>query len=127
MCFSNDGGAYSGWEAFSTSKSWNLAAFAGVRTVYFKARNSTYETGPVSDTITYVIAPSGLTISIDSGATDTGSTGVTLTLAVITSPIDAAQVFFDNVSVTVERAVLGVEPLPALESSWGKIKAQYRD
>jgi hypothetical protein len=55
------------------------------------------------------------------------SGGVTLQLAALNSPVSHVQVFFDNVSVTVERAVLGVAPLPALESSWGKIKAQYRD
>ncbi|OLS14049.1 MAG: 5'-nucleotidase [Promethearchaeota archaeon CR_4] len=60
MRFSNDGITYSAWEAYNTTKIWTLESGAGVKTVYFKARNRYYESGPVTDTIipsTGVIIP----------------------------------------------------------------------
>ncbi|OLS14189.1 MAG: hypothetical protein RBG13Loki_2200, partial [Promethearchaeota archaeon CR_4] len=58
MCFSNDGVTCSAWEPFAITKTWNLASGAGLKTVYFKARNDLTEATPVSDTITYT-PPSG--------------------------------------------------------------------
>jgi hypothetical protein len=51
------------------------------------------------------------------------SGGVTLQLTATTGAAagSAAQVFYDNASVTVDRAPVPVEP-----STWGKIKASYR-
>ncbi|OLS14518.1 MAG: S-layer domain protein [Promethearchaeota archaeon CR_4] len=51
MRFSNDGITYSAWEAYNTTKAWTLESGAGVKTVYFKAKNEFGESGPVTDTI----------------------------------------------------------------------------
>ncbi|OLS12699.1 MAG: 5'-nucleotidase [Promethearchaeota archaeon CR_4] len=58
MCFSNNGTKYTAWEAYNATKDWMLEGEAGSKTVYFKARNSTIEATPVSDTIIYA-PPSG--------------------------------------------------------------------
>ncbi len=53
MCFSNDGVIWSSWEPESWKKSWTLPNGAGIRSVYYKARNSFGESEIVFDTITY--------------------------------------------------------------------------
>ncbi len=80
MCFSNNGTTYTTWETYSTTKSWVLADGPGPKTVYFKARNSTYEVSPVSAAITYILSPTGLSITINGGAAATSSTSVIFTL-----------------------------------------------
>ncbi len=92
MCFSNNGTTYTSWEAYGTSKPWTLAGGPGPKTVYFKARNSTYQALPVSAAITYILQPTGLSISINDGAADTNSTSVTLTLGAT----GATQMCFSN-------------------------------
>jgi hypothetical protein len=51
---------WSNWEPFSPEKSWVLDNVPGLRTVYFKARNSTIEALPVMDTITYTPTGGGM-------------------------------------------------------------------
>ena len=51
MSFSNDGFTWNPWEPYSTTKSWTLTEGEGLKTVYFKARNSEGEANMVSDTI----------------------------------------------------------------------------
>ncbi len=80
MCFSNNGTTYTDWENYASSKVWAIDNIAGVRTVYFKAKNVHGESAPVTDTIIYVLAPTDLSILINSGATETGNPDVTLTL-----------------------------------------------
>lgn len=41
MRFSNDGVSWSAWQAYSTAKSWSLAAGDGLRTVFAEVRNGT--------------------------------------------------------------------------------------
>ncbi len=54
MCFSNDGVTWSPWEPIATTKTWTLAEGAGIKTVYYKARNGTIEVQSlVTDTITF--------------------------------------------------------------------------
>ncbi|OLS14050.1 MAG: regulator of chromosome condensation, RCC1 [Promethearchaeota archaeon CR_4] len=52
MCFSNDGVTYTEWEPYDTSKNWTLESGGGIKTVYFRVRNSTIEAAtPVIGTI----------------------------------------------------------------------------
>lgn len=51
MSFSSDNITWSPWEPFSTTRTWTLTGDNGPKTIYFKARNSNGEAGPVSDTI----------------------------------------------------------------------------
>ncbi len=81
MCFSNNGSSYTTWEAYNQTKNWTLVGGPGPKTVYFKTRCDTNESSPVTDTITYTLPPTGLSIIIDGGAAGTEYTNVTLTLA----------------------------------------------
>ena len=93
MMISNDS-SFSGasWEAYATSKSWTLISGTGTKTVYIKFKDSIGNTsGSYNDTIIYstdTTAPTG-PISINGGATNTDSTGVSLTISA-TDDIDAA-------------------------------------
>ncbi len=71
------------WETYSTSKTWTLNTGDGTKTVYLKVKDNA---GLISDavsntTILDTTAPTGLSISINSGQSYTNSTNVTLTLA----------------------------------------------
>ena len=55
VCFSNDGIFYSGWEPFSSSKTWNLTSGSGSQTVYLKIRDKAgNEADPILAHIKYV-------------------------------------------------------------------------
>lgn len=81
MQFSNDGTAWSAWEAYNTAKAWTLTSGDGTKTVYAKFRdNALNESTSVTDTITLdTAAPTG-TVTINSGNAYTNSATVTLTL-----------------------------------------------
>ena len=50
--YSNDGSTWSAWEAYSTSKSWNINTIDGTKTVYYTCRDFAGNIAPsVSDTI----------------------------------------------------------------------------
>ena len=53
MRFNNDGGSWSNWESYNTSKSWTLNDSDGTRTVYFEVKDSspTPNVGSNSDSI----------------------------------------------------------------------------
>jgi hypothetical protein len=52
MRFSNDGSAWSAWEAYGTSKAWTLTSGAGTKTVYVQYKdNAGNISGSFSDTI----------------------------------------------------------------------------
>jgi len=51
MSFSNDGASWSSWEPYRTTKSWMLIDGNGLKSVFFKARNTAGEASSVSDTI----------------------------------------------------------------------------
>jgi nitrous oxidase accessory protein len=57
MSFSNDSISWSPWEAFATSKLWEISSGEGIKTIYFKARNTIGETAPVNGTIILDITP----------------------------------------------------------------------
>jgi hypothetical protein len=80
MCFSNDNLTYTDWEAYASSKNWNLPAGDGLKTVYVKVRDALGNSAVISDSITFdATAPSG-TVVIDDNAEYTTSQTVTLTL-----------------------------------------------
>ncbi len=64
MCFSNDSITWSDWENFSTTKAWNLtdSVNAGVKWVYFMARNATGTSRVVFDNINYLTIPAAPTL-----------------------------------------------------------------
>jgi hypothetical protein len=97
MCFSNDGTAYTGWETFSTVKSWILTAGDGIKTVYVKFKdNAGLESLAISDTITLdTTPPVGISVLINADADYTTSRTVTLTL----SAVDAIEMCFSNDNV----------------------------
>ena len=58
MRFSNDGSTWSGWESYTTSKSWVLSAGDGVKTVYVQFKDGLGNgSGDFTDTITLDTAP----------------------------------------------------------------------
>ncbi len=79
----NIGFAGASWVDYNTSKEWTLNSGDGVKTVYIKVKDRAgKESDTSSDNITLdTIAPTSLTISIESGQTYTNSTTVTLTLS----------------------------------------------
>jgi hypothetical protein len=82
MCVSNSASCTS-WEAFSTSKSWELTSGDGEKTVYAWLKDAAGNTNvnPYSDSIILdTTAPTG-SVMINGGATYTNTTAVNLTLS----------------------------------------------
>ena len=81
MRFKNDGGAWSSWGNYTTSKSWTLTSGNGAKRVYYQLKDKAGNVSSAySDTIIYDSAPPTGSIKINSGATYTKSTNVTLNL-----------------------------------------------
>lgn len=92
MRFSNNGSTWSSWEAYRTTKSWDLSdvlyggtTATGTKRAYVRYRDSAFNESMVySDTIVYQVpdttAPTG-SISVANGAAMTGSLVVGLTLS----------------------------------------------
>jgi uncharacterized repeat protein (TIGR02543 family) len=81
MQFSNDNVTYSTPETYTTSKAWTLTSGDGTKTVYAKFKDTIGNwSSAYSDTIVLDASPPTGTISINSGATYTTSTSVTLSL-----------------------------------------------
>jgi large repetitive protein len=103
MKFSNDGTTYSSEVAYATSYSWTLSTGYGTKTVYvlFKDSSGNWMTSPATDTISYVdtTAPTG-SIVINSGATSTSSTTVTLTLSATDNSGSVTGMKFSNDGTT---------------------------
>jgi hypothetical protein len=75
MQFRNSDGSWTGWEPYSTSKSWTLTSGDGSKTVYVHFRNNVGSISTFSDDITLEAPPAmeyyDLTISVvGSGSTD---------------------------------------------------------
>ncbi len=83
MRFNNDGGAWSGWESYSGSRSWTLANTDGAsRSVGIEVRDSAGNVGSSSDSIGLDTQnPSIDTFEINEGDGTTAVTGVTLTIS----------------------------------------------
>ena len=82
MCVSNTSNC-TNWENFTTSKSWTITDGDGTKTIYVWYKD---KAGNISDYVTDriildTVAPAGNSVTINSGATYTTSTNVTLTLA----------------------------------------------
>lgn len=60
ICFKNEGGDWSSWESYSTSKSWTLPSGDGTKTVYAKVRDGALnESSQASNSITKSTEESG--------------------------------------------------------------------
>jgi hypothetical protein len=62
MQFSHDGATYSAVEAYSTSKTWNLTASDGIKTIYVSFLDTANNTQTYNDTILLDIGPPLLSI-----------------------------------------------------------------
>ena len=82
------------WETYSTSKSWTLLnpSSDGTKTVYINFRDAAGTNASTSDTITLDTTLATPTLSINSGATATNDTDVTLTI----TANGASQMKIDN-------------------------------
>jgi LmbE family N-acetylglucosaminyl deacetylase len=95
MRFSNDGSTWSTWETYAATRSWDLSANDGAKTVYAQYRGVGGDLGEIlarNDTITLDMTPPSGTMLIDSDNTYTTSTAVTLTSTVT----GAADMRFSN-------------------------------
>ncbi len=82
MRFSNDGLAWSVWEAYAVSRSWTLSAGDGPKTVFAQFRVAAGDIAPATDDIILdATVPSGASIVIAGAAAYTASRDVSLTLA----------------------------------------------
>ncbi|WP_431026888.1 S-layer homology domain-containing protein [Lysinibacillus sp. LZ02] len=99
MRFSNDDVTWSGWEAFSSSKSWTLSAGEGAKTVYVQLRDAASNTSSFSNSIILDQTPPTGTLAINNGASSTNTENVTLSLTGIDAngPIEMR---FSNDNVT---------------------------
>ncbi|HMF32740.1 MAG TPA: 6-bladed beta-propeller [Candidatus Lokiarchaeia archaeon] len=92
MCFSNDGVSWTAWETFSPMKTWSLTGGPGTHTVYFNARNMFVALAPANSSITYILPPENLSVTINNGAEQTATRNVTLSL----SATGATKMCFSN-------------------------------
>ncbi len=76
------------WLPYSASLSFTLTGDLGTKTVYFKVRNASGESGAASDTILFAGPPSISGFAINSGASSTGSVDVTLNHTAAGSPTE---------------------------------------
>jgi len=83
MRFRNDPGAWSAWETCAARKAWTLLPCNATKRVYVQFRDAAHvQSAPSYDEIMLQAArPTGLSISINGGASCTNSASVTLTLA----------------------------------------------
>jgi hypothetical protein len=101
MQFSNDGSSWSGWEGYNTSKNWNLTGADGNKVVFVQYRDgagfvsSNYSDGIMLDTT----PPSG-SVLINSGAANTNTTAVSLTLSATDGTSGVNQMQFSNNGTT---------------------------
>ncbi|MBI4689198.1 MAG: hypothetical protein HY754_02855, partial [Nitrospirae bacterium] len=100
MCIgsTSDISSCSGWETYSTSKSWTLSSGDGSKKVYawFKDSLGNANSTPYSDSITLdTTSPSG-SISINSGTSYTNTTSATLTISASDSYSGVYQMCISN-------------------------------
>jgi hypothetical protein len=75
------------WSTYSTGPSFTLSAGSGIKTVYFKVKNSAGESIIASDTIKLIVRPAVTSFQIDNGHTTTSSRTVTLNNTATNSPV----------------------------------------
>jgi len=89
------------WETPSPTKTWTLTSGEGTKTVYYQIKdNAGLVSETYSDTIILDTAPPTGSITINSGATCTTSTSVTLTLSATDAGSGVAQMRFSHNNVT---------------------------
>lgn len=77
MCFSNDGNTWSSWEAYSTTKVWDITsgyggtADPGTKTVYAKFLDQAQNYAMVTDEISYSSSQPSETVSVTGGTAGT--------------------------------------------------------
>lgn len=97
MSFSNNGSSWGSWQSFATTSSWTLSTGDGSKTVYAKFKDQAGNiSSAASDTIVLDSAPPTGTVIVNSGASTTTSSNVTLTLAAIDATSGVAQMSFSN-------------------------------
>ena len=95
--FSNDGTSWTAWESYSNTKSWALAPGDGSKTVHCQLKdNAGFISSTFSDSILLDTAPPTGSISINSGNSDTGTTGVMLSLSYSDAGSGVSQVRYSN-------------------------------
>jgi PKD repeat protein len=99
MRFSNDNTAYTEWQAYATSKSWNLEDGDGTKTVYVQFRDHAGLISIYSDAITLDTTPPTGSIKIAEDATYTNSSSIILTLSATDATSGVAQMRFTNDNV----------------------------
>ena len=97
MRFRNDGGSWSAWEPYGTSKAWSLVSGDGPKTVYVEyADHAGNSSGSITDSIVLdTTGPTG-SISINGGATYATSTSVTLNLSATDATSGISEMRFRN-------------------------------
>ncbi len=102
ISLSNDNVSWSAWEAYATSKSWQIPVGQGSKTIYLKIKDNAGNVSNLISTTIYlkddVTAPT-ITITINGGETTTDSTTITLTLTAVddnTTPDLLRQRFSNN-------------------------------
>ena len=81
MRFKNDGGSWSSWQSYGTTKSWTMVSGSGYKTVWVQFSDNLGNISAYSDTINLDTSnPSG-SFTINGGDSYTGSTTVTLNVA----------------------------------------------
>jgi hypothetical protein len=116
MRFINDSGAWSPWQSFATSESWDLTAFGGsankgTRTIRMEVRDAAGNVGNASTTVYYYTAV------VDFGAACSGSLGVpTFGSSGIAKPGGALSFSVGNTAALKKALYLGVS-----KTSWGGV------
>ncbi|MBI5561926.1 MAG: chitobiase/beta-hexosaminidase C-terminal domain-containing protein [Deltaproteobacteria bacterium] len=82
MRFSNDGAAWSAWQAYAATKAWTLSSGNGVKAVYAQFKDGAGNvSAKAADTIFMDNAPPAGTVVINSGSASTMASEVALTLS----------------------------------------------
>jgi hypothetical protein len=97
MSFSKENNVWSNWEAFSATKTFELIAGDGEKTVYYKVSDKAGNVAQASDTIVLDSAPPhSLYISINNGEAETSTRSVTLSLQATDITSGVYQMAFSN-------------------------------
>ena len=130
MRFSNDNTTYIDWQAYATSKTWNLSEGDGSKTVYVQFKDRLGLISTCSDTIILdTVQPTGF-VMISGGETCTNSISVMLTVSAQDNISGVAQMRFsnDNTSWSSWEAYAISKQWTLLPGDGTKIvNVQYRD
>jgi len=131
MRLSSDGGSWSDWESYSTSRYWPIGSEDGTKSVYVQYKDGSGVTSPsFSDSIVLdTSGPSG-SVLIAGGALYTGSTSVELSVSATDSGSGVSEMKFSSNGITWS----GWEPYDtskswSLSGSWGisTVYAKFKD